>query len=140
MQTQSGLVMAALLAAVLAGCGAHDSHGTGGSGPHDAVMLNDVSVASVLGAITKAKLPVVNARDSTSSRCPEAGCMEATDTDSVSILKFPSTGRAELYAAGVRDMLQVEDIVVVYAPTLSGEQKAAYGQVVKTAMLTPTSP
>ena len=66
--------------------------------------------------------------------------MEATDTDTVSILKFPSTGRAELYAAAVRDMLQVEDIVVVYAPTMTGEQKAAYGQVVKTAMLTPANP
>ncbi|WP_319435565.1 hypothetical protein [Mycobacterium sp. RTGN5] len=140
MQTQSGLVMAALLVAALAGCGAHDSHGPGGSAPHDAVMLNDVSVASVLGAITKANLPVHNARDTTSSRCPEAGCMEATDTDTVSILKFPSTGRAELYAAAVRDMLQVEDIVVVYAPTMTGEQKAAYGQVVKTAMLTPANP
>jgi hypothetical protein len=140
MQRQSGLVVAALLAAVLAGCGAHDSHGLGKHGPRDAVMLNDVSVATVLDAIAKAKLPVLNARDTTSSRCPEAGCMEATDTDAVSILKFPSTGRAELYAAAVPDMLQVEDIVVVYAPTLTGEQKAAYGQVVKHTMLTPANP
>jgi len=139
MQRQSGLVVA-LLAVVLAGCGGHDSHGLGGPAPHDAVMLNDVSVAAVLDAIAKAKLPVVNARDTTSSRCPEAGCVQATDTDTVSILKFPSTGRAELYAAGVRDMLQVEDIVVVYAPTMTGEQKAAYGHVIKHTMLTPATP
>ena len=103
-------------------------------------MLNDVSVAAVLGAISKARLPVLNARDTTASRCPEAGCVQATDTDTVSILKFPSTGRAELYAAAVPDMLQVEDIVVVFAPTLTGEQKAAYGQVVKHTMLTPATP
>jgi hypothetical protein len=140
MQRQSGLVVAALLAAVLAGCGAHDSRGLGGHGPRDAVMLNDVSVTTVLDAIAKAKLPVLNVHDTTSSRCPEAGCVQATDTDAVSILKFPSTGRAELYAAAVPDMLQVEDIVVVYAPTLTGEQKAAYGQVVKHTMLTPANP
>ena len=103
-------------------------------------MLNDVSVATVLDGIAKAKLPVLNVRDTTSSRCPEAGCVQATDTDAVSILKFPSTGRAELYAAAVPDMLQVEDIVVVYAPTLTGEQKAAYGHVVQHTMLTPANP
>ncbi len=132
--------MVLVLAAVLAGCGGHDSHGAGARAPGAAVMLNDISVATVLDAMAKAKLPVLNARDTTSSRCPEAGCVQATDTDAVSILKFPSTGRAELYAAAVRDMLQVEDIVVVYAPTVSDEQKAAYGQVVKHTMLTPASP
>ncbi|BBY62757.1 hypothetical protein MHEL_10000 [Mycolicibacterium helvum] len=96
-------------------------------------MLNDVSVAAVLGAITKANLPASNPRDTTASTCPEAGCLQATDTDTVSILKFPSTGRAELYAAAVPNMLQVEDIVVVFAPTLTSEQKAAYGQVIKNA-------
>lgn len=104
------------------------------------MMLNDVSVAAVLDAITKAKLPVVNAHDATSSTCPEAGCVQATDTDTVSILKFPSTGRAELYAAAVRDMLQVEDIVVVFAPTVTSEQKSAYGQVIKNAILKPANP
>lgn len=139
MRRQCGL-MVLVLAAVLAGCSGHDSRGAGGTAPGAPVMLNDISVATVVDAMAKAKLPVLNARDSTSSRCPEAGCVQATDTDTVSILKFPSTGRAELYAAAVRDMLQVEDIVVVYAPTLSDEQKAAYGQVVKHTMLTPASP
>lgn len=97
-------------------------------------MLNNVSVAQVLAAITKAKLPALNARDATESTCPTAGCLEATNTDTVSILKFPSTGRAELYAAALPDMLQVEDIVVVFAPTLTSEQQAAYGQVVKNSM------
>jgi len=135
MRRQCGLVVF-VFAAVLAGCAHHDSRGASGGG----VMLNDVSVDAVLAALAKAKLPALNAHDTTSSRCPEAGCVEAIDTDTVSILKFPSTGRAELYAASVRDMLQVEDVVVVFAPTLTTGQKAAYGQVVKNAMLTPASP
>jgi hypothetical protein len=131
MRRRRGLIIAAvLLASALAGCGARDS---GANTRHDAVMLNDVSVAAVLSAITKANLPASNPHDSTAARCPEAGCLQATDTDTLSILKFPSTGRAELYAAAVRDMLQVEDIVVVFAPTLTSEQKAAYGQVIKSA-------
>ncbi|MCX2933811.1 hypothetical protein ORI20_26415 [Mycobacterium sp. CVI_P3] len=122
-----------LLAAVLQGCGARDSGAppptAGGAG-----LLNTVSVDAVLSAIKKAGLPAVNAHDATASTCPEAGCVQAIDTDTVSILKFPSTGRAEIYAGGVRDMLQVEDVVVVFAPNVSDEQKAAYGQVVKNAM------
>ncbi|SBS78529.1 conserved exported hypothetical protein [uncultured Mycobacterium sp.] len=123
-----------MLTAALAGCGGRGTGGPAPSSPHDAVMLNDVSVAAVLGAITKAKLPVLNARDSTASRCPEAGCVQAIDTDAVSILKFPSTGRAELYAAAVPEMLQVEDIVVVFTPTVTTQQRAAYGQVIQHAM------
>ncbi|EHB50045.1 hypothetical protein MycrhDRAFT_5432 [Mycolicibacterium rhodesiae JS60] len=125
---------------VLVGCSHHDSHGAAVNAARVPVMLNDVSVATVLDAIGKAKLPALNPRDTTSTRCPEAGCAVATDTDTVSILKFPSTGRAEIYAAGVPDMVQVEDVVVVFAPTLTREQKTAYGQVVTKAMLTPAPP
>ncbi|WP_431235398.1 hypothetical protein ACQ856_13510 [Mycolicibacterium psychrotolerans] len=130
--TMRWLVVSVLMAAALVGCGSHDA--TAPATRAGAVMLNDVSVAEVLTAITKAKLPALNARDVTASTCPTAGCLEATDTDTVSILKFPSTGRAELYAAAVPDMLQVEDVVVVFTPTLTSQQKAAYGQAVKNAM------
>lgn len=121
-----------LVAAVAAGCGGRDSSAPPApSTPVGPPMLNDVSVADVLGAITKAKLPAVNPRDATASKCPAAGCVQATDTDTVSILKFPNTGRAEVYAAAMPDMLQAEDIVVIFAPTLTDEQKSAYGRVVK---------
>jgi hypothetical protein len=126
------LVAAVVLAAAAQGCGARHTHPAPTTG--GAVMLNNVSVAQVLDAVTKAKLPALNPHDTTAATCPTAGCLEAIDTDTVSILKFPSTGRAELYAAAVRDMLQVEDIVVVFAPTLTTEQKTAYGQAVKNAM------
>ena len=98
------------------------------------MILNDISVAAVLDAINKAKLPAANPRDATASTCPDAGCVQATDTDTVSILKFPSTGRAELYAAAMPDMVQVEDIVVIFAPTVTGAQKSAYRRVVKSAV------
>ncbi|WP_445166662.1 hypothetical protein ACTXG7_22885 [Mycolicibacterium sp. Dal123E01] len=137
---RSGLIVVVLLVALLAGCGRDDSRGSAASARGGAVMLNDVSVSAVLDAIAKAKLPVVNARNTTSTRCPEAGCVQAIDTDAVLILKFPSTGRAELYAAAVPEMVQVEDIVVEFAPALTSQQKAAYGQAVKNAVLTPTQP
>jgi hypothetical protein len=128
-----------VLAAALTGCGPRDA-AVAGSAPTGPPVLNVVDVDTVMAAIAKANLPAANAHDATASRCPDAGCVRATDTDTVTVMKFPSTGRAELYAAGVRDMLQVEDIVVVFGPTATNEQKAAYGQVVKNAVLTPSTP
>ncbi|WP_131536215.1 hypothetical protein [Mycolicibacterium aromaticivorans] len=123
------------LAVVLAGCAGQEAGAPPRpSAPAGPVILNDASVGSVLSAITKSGLPAANAHDSTASRCPQAGCVQATDTDTVSILKFPSTGRAEIYAAAVPDMLQVEDVVMVFAATVTSEQKAAYGRAVKDAM------
>ncbi|MGY4711222.1 hypothetical protein ACXDF8_16935 [Mycolicibacterium sp. CBM1] len=128
------LAIALVAVAALAGCGPNSNvpaPSTAAAGP---VVLNDVSVAAVLDAIGKAKLPAANPRDATASKCPTAGCVQATDTDTVSILKFPSTGRAELYAATMPDMLQAEDVVVIFAPTLTDEQRAAYRRAVKSVV------
>ena len=131
-----GLAMAALmLSAALAGCGGRDVGGKApAGGAHGPALLNDVSTAAVLDAIAKAKLPAVNAHDATDALCPEAGCVEARATDTVSILKFPSTGRAELYAGSMPSMVQVQDVVLIFDKAVSDAQKAAYGQVVKKAI------
>ena len=60
--------------------------------------------------------------------------MEARATDAVSILKFPSTGRAELYASSMPAMTQVEDIVLIFDNSVTDAQRTAYGQVVKKAI------
>jgi len=131
-----GLAMTALiLSAALAGCGGRDVGAKAPSGgAHGPALLNNVSTAAVLDAITKAKLPAVNAHDATDAMCPEAGCVEAQATDTVSILKFPSTGRAELYASSMPAMMQVADIVLVFDKSVNDAQRAAYGQVVKNAV------
>jgi hypothetical protein len=128
--------MAALmLSAALACCGGRDVGANPPSGgAHGPALLNDVSTADLLDAITKAKLPAVNAHDATDAMCPDAGCVEARATDTVSILKFPSTGRAELYASSMPAMMQVEDIVLVFDKSVNDAQRAAYGQVVKKAI------
>ena len=123
------------ITAALAGCGSRDMGAKAPSeGAHGPALLNNVSTAAVLDAMSKAKLPTANAHDATAALCPEAGCVEARATDTVSILKFPSTGRAELYASSMPKMMQVEDIVLVFDKTVSDAQKAAYGQVVKKAI------
>lgn len=62
-----------------------------------------------------------NAHDVGPQKCPHIGCIDAVDTDTVSIMKFPSTGKAELYAASVPSMFQVEDMVLVFASAIPPE-------------------
>jgi hypothetical protein len=124
-----------VLSAALAGCGSRDTGARAPSGgARGPALLNDVSTAAVLDAITKARLPAGNAHDATDALCPEAGCVEARATDTVSILKFPSTGRAELYAGSMPSMVQVQDVVLIFDKAVSDTEKAAYAQVLKKAI------
>ena len=66
-------------------------------------------------------------------KCPKLQCLQAIDTDTVSILKFPGTGKAELYAAAISNVYQVEDVVLTFAPTVTGDLKQQYESVVNRA-------
>ena len=61
-------------------------------------------------SIARNGLPVPNPRDVTNAECPEIGCIEKVDTDTVSIMKFPSSGRAEIYAASTHNVFQIVDV------------------------------
>lgn len=131
------LAVAAALAAVVQACAAHTAVGPAPSTARVPASLNNVSVTTLLDDFRKADLPAPNARDVTASKCPKLRCLEATDTDTVSVLKFPSTGSAEKYAGEISNIYQVEDVVVVFAPTLTASQRGAYSKLVKKAVVGP---
>ena len=120
---------------VVAACGAQTSgsdHQT--RHPSGAPILNTTTVGELVAAFTDAGLAVPNAHDVGPQKCPQIGCIDAVDTDTVSIMKFPSTGKAELYAASIPRMFQVEDVVVVFSSAVSPEARRAYEQVAKHAI------
>jgi hypothetical protein len=117
---------------VVAACGAQTSGGDYRTGrPSGAVILNTTTVGELVAAFTHAGLAVSNAHDVGPQKCPQIGCIDAVDTDTVSIMKFPSTGKAELYAASIPSMFQLEDVVLVFSSAVSPEAKRAYEQVAK---------
>ncbi|MDI3312734.1 MAG: hypothetical protein QJR12_00140 [Mycobacterium sp.] len=126
------LVVAAagLLVAPGGACGAHTPGGADQTRhPGGAAILNATTAAELVAAFTAAGLAVPNAHDVGPQKCPQIGCVDAVDTDTVSILKFPSTGQAELYAAAIPRMFQVEDVVLVFSPAVSPGARQAYEQV-----------
>jgi len=128
-------VLAAVVIAVLPACSSQNGVAPAPTTARVPASLNNVSVTEVLDAIAKADLPAANPRDVTASKCPKLRCLQAVDTDTVSVLKFPATGPAEIYAGETSDTYHVEDVVVVFTPAVTADQKSAYEQVVKNAIV-----
>ena len=97
--------------------------------------LNGLSAADLQAIIDSADLPTPNAHDATADKCPKLGCVGAVDSDIVSILKFDASGPAQVYAGSISNSYQVEDAVLVFAATVTEQQKSAYEQAVKRAII-----
>jgi hypothetical protein len=120
---------------VVAACGAQPSGGDHQTSyPRGAVRLNTTTVAELVAAFTDAGLAVPNAHDVGPQKCPQIGCIDAENTDTVSIMEFPSTGKAELYAASVPSMFLVENVVLVFSSAVPPEARRAYERVAKDAI------
>ncbi|MGH3521251.1 MAG: hypothetical protein ACRDU4_00150 [Mycobacterium sp.] len=136
-RTTSRLVAAVISVAglVVVACGAQPSGGDHQtSHPRGGASLNTTTVAELVAAFTDAGLAVANAHDVGPQKCPHIGCIDAVDTDTVSIMKFPSTGKAELYGASVPSMFQVEDVVLVFSSAIPPEARRSYELVAKDAI------
>lgn len=120
---------------VVAACGAQPSGGDHQtSHSRGAVRLNTTTVAELVAAFTDAGLAVPNAHDVGPQKCPQIGCIDAENTDTVSIMEFPSTGKAELYAASVPSMFLVENVVLVFSSAVPPEARRAYERVANDAI------
>ena len=95
--------------------------------------LNGLTAARVIEDFTRAGLPTANTRDVTSTECPKVNCVQAIETDTVTVLKFPATGLAQRYIESERNDYQIEDIVLAFAPSVSDDLKRRYEQVVERA-------
>ncbi len=98
------------------------------------VQLNGISASRLIEAFTRARLPTANPRDVTDVKCPRANCLQAIDTDTLSVIKFPTTGLAQKYAGSMSNVYQVEDLVLVFAPAVTAGLKSDYEKVVERAV------
>jgi hypothetical protein len=118
---------------VVGACGSRTptTQSTGGSAQ---VILNTASAPGLVAAFTKAGLQVPNPHDVTQAKCPPIGCVEAIDSDTVSIIKFPGTGKAERFAGATPDIYLIEDIVLVFTPAVPASQRVTYEQIARRAV------
>jgi hypothetical protein len=120
---------------VVAACGGHTTT-TDGRHSDTAISgsLNPLTAHDILASIGKAGLAVPNPRDVTQSDCPEIGCTDKVETDTLSIIKFPTPGRAQLYAGSTHHVFQIEDVVITFSSLVPTSQQLAYEEAVKRAI------
>ena len=122
---------------VVAACGGHTApHQTESSHSDTTISnrLNPLTVDDILVAIGKAGLAVPNPRDVTQRDCPEIGCANKVETDTVSIIKFPTPGKAQLYAGSTEHAFQIEDVVMTFTSLVPTNEQLAYEEAVKRAI------
>ena len=121
----------AVLSASLLGACSHTQSVYRNTAPAEVpAALNGVSASQLMDSVAEAGLPAPNRRDSTELKCPKLHCIQAIDTDTVSILMFPATGPAQLDAGAISNVYQVEDVVLTFAPTVRAAMKQRYESVV----------
>jgi hypothetical protein len=96
--------------------------------------LNPLTIKDILVSIGKAGLAVPNPRDVTQRDCPEIGCANKVETDTVSIIKFPTPGKAQLYAGSTGHAFQIEDVVMTFTSLVRTNEQLAYEEAVKRAV------
>lgn len=114
-----------------AGCGSHTTAGQ--SSQTARAILNTTTPAQIVAAFTKAGLPVPNAHDVTQAKCPPINCTDAIASDTVTVIKFASTGAAQRFAGTTPDVYQIEDIVLEFSH-VPADQQATFAQVARTAV------
>jgi hypothetical protein len=119
------------VAVAAAACGNHTPAGQ--SSPTRRAILNTATPAQLIDAFTKAGLPVPNAHDVTQAKCPPIDCTAAIASDTVTVVKFASTGAAQRFAGATPDVYQIEDIVLEFSHVPAAQQ-AAFEQVARTAV------
>lgn len=75
-----------------------------------------------------------NAHDVTQAKCPDISCIDAVESDTVSVIKFTGTGAAQRFASTTPDMYQIEDIVLMFTPALPADRKVAYEQIARSSV------
>lgn len=91
--------------------------------------LNALTARGVVEALDRKGFPVAHPVDTTKYECPDAGCDQSIVTDSMRVKSFPSTGRAQQYAAE-RRLFQVGTIVVAFAPPIPPAERDRFqGQI-----------
>ncbi len=102
--------------------------------PSQVGLFNDKSVPELVDALTHAGLKVPNPHDVTATACPSVGCIQEVDSDTVDIMKFPDTRRAELYIGNHPGVFQVADVVVRFPGVTDPARREDYQRVVTRAI------
>lgn len=97
-------------------------------------QVDPATLDQLADAIAEAGRPVTGRTDATAQLCPDAGCTLALTTDQFTLMKFPTTGRAELWAGEHLDAFQLLDIAMSFPANTPQEQQESYETALHSAL------
>lgn len=129
----------AALAAILsvAGCGSaapRNASGPATSTRNPVLMMNRYSAADLANLVTGAGLPMPHVHDVSRRDCPAIGCTDEVESDTVSVMTFPSSGSAEIYSRLTDHSFQLLNVVMVFRTGVGAQRTHAYENVVTHAL------
>ncbi len=96
--------------------------------------MNRYSAGDLAVMISDAGLPLPHSHDVSQRDCPAIRCTEKIESDTVSLMTFPSSGAAELYSGSTDHSFQLLNVVMVFGPTVEADRTRAYEDVVTRAI------
>jgi hypothetical protein len=120
----------AMGAALLTACQRPPAPGPQAGALSGAPILNNVTAAQLVHDMSAAGLAVADSHDITAQKCPDIKCIEAVDTDALTVVMFSTTGAAEEYAGTITGTYQAENFVLQFKPSVPVAGRAAYEKVV----------
>jgi hypothetical protein len=128
---------------LLAACGANTGPSETKIGPSEnpgtsltlpSVSLRPATLTELVAYLAKAGLAVPNPRDVTQRDCPAIGCTKKVETDTVAIMAFSTTGRAQLYAGSTSHVFQVTNLVVSFSASVPTAAQGVYEAAIQRAV------
>lgn len=98
------------------------AHAPVSAAENPAVLLGSMTARQVVDALPRAGVATVRPVDDTDAQCPTAGCVQSIVTDGFRVMSFPSTGKAESYAADHQGR-SVETIAVTFPATVAAADR-----------------
>lgn len=135
--------MISLVVLLAAACGANtgtpDTKDRPSGNPTSSLTLPSAgqypsTVEELVAYLAKSGLAVPNPRDVTQRDCPAVGCTRKVQTDTVAIMAFSTTGKAQLYAASATDVFQVANVVMSFSVSVPTDQRPAFEAAVQRAI------
>ncbi len=97
--------------------------------------IDPATINRIADSVRNRGLTLTGERDVAAQVCAAAGCSDAYEFDQLTILKFPTTGKAELYNGSVDGAYQVLDLVVTFPPNGSAQDlRERYEEAIRQAV------
>jgi hypothetical protein len=120
----------AMAAALLTACQRPPAPGPQAGALSGGPILNNATATALVHDMAAAGLAVANSHDVTAQKCADIKCIEAVDTDALTLMRFSTTGAAEGYTGTMTGTYQAENFVLQFKPSVPVNSRAAYEKVV----------